>query len=156
MTRNLKNFHFLFLALSLLVPQAIFAQRAASAERAWQPLFPGAVLSAVTRAPRLDDDKPKEKIYEPDQVDQKARILRKSEPRYTEQARRNRTTGWVVLRVVLKGSGKIGEVQVIRGLPDGLTEECIKVAREIRFEPAVKDGQPVSMYTKLEYTFDVY
>jgi TonB family protein len=118
--------------------------------------FPGAGFLAVARTPHQGDDKPKEKIYEPDQVDQKAKILKKSEPRYTEQARRNRVTGWVVLRVVLQASGKIGEIQVIRDLPDGLTEECIKVAREIRFEPAMKDGQPVSMYTKVEYTFDVY
>lgn len=118
--------------------------------------FPGAGFLAVARTPHQSDDKPKEKIYEPDQVDQKAKILKKSEPRYTEQARRNRVTGWVVLRVVLQASGKIGEIQVIRGLPDGLTEECIKVAREIRFEPAMKDGQPVSMYTKVEYFFDVY
>jgi TonB family protein len=119
-------------------------------------LFSCDSLQTLARPLHQSGDKPKEKIYEPDQVDQKAKILRKSEPRYTEQARRNRTTGWVVLRVVLQGSGKIGEIQVIRGLPDGLTEECIKVAREIRFEPAVKDGQPVSMYTKVEYTFDVY
>jgi outer membrane biosynthesis protein TonB len=77
--------------------------------------FPGAGFLAVARTHHLDDDKPKEKIYESDQVDQKAKISRKSEPRYTEQARRNRTTGWVVLRVVLKASGNIGEIQVIRG-----------------------------------------
>lgn len=96
-----------------------------------------------------------ETIYEPNQVDEKAKITARSEPRYTEQARRNRTSGWVVLRVVLQASGKIGEIKVIRDAPDGLTEECIRVAREIKFVPAQKDGQPVSTYARVEYNFDV-
>ena len=94
-----------------------------------------------------------ERIYETKEVDRKAKITRRSYPQYTEQARRNRTSGWVVLRVVLKSTGEIGDIQVIRDLPDGLTEECIRVAREIKFEPALKDGKPVSQYARVEYTF---
>lgn len=118
-------------------------------------VFPGLNFSAVARSLHRSDDKPEERIYEPKEVDQKARITKKSEPRYTEQARRKRTSGWVVLRVVFKASGEIGDIEVIRDAPDGLTEECIKVAREIKFEPAMKDGHPVSTYVRVEYTFDI-
>jgi len=95
-----------------------------------------------------------EKVYEPKDVDRKAKIIRKSEPQYTEQAKKNHTSGFVLLQVVLKASGEIGEIKVIRDLPDGLTEECIKAAREIKFEPALKDGNAVSQYLRVQYTFN--
>ena len=101
-------------------------------------------------------DQTQEKVYEPKDVDQKARITKKPEPQYTEQARRKRTSGWVVLRLVLKSSGEIGDIKVIRDAPDGLTEECVRVAREIKFVPAMKDGNRVSQYIKVEYSFDTF
>jgi TonB family protein len=95
-----------------------------------------------------------EKIYEPSEVDHKAKITYKPEPVFTAKARKNHVSGKVVLRIVLKSSGEIGDIKVIKGLPDGLTEQCIKVARQIRFEPAMKDGHPVSQYIKREYNFN--
>jgi TonB family protein len=92
-----------------------------------------------------------EKVYEPKDVDRRAKIIRKSEPQYTEQAKKNHTSGFVLLQVVLKASGEIGEIKVIRDLPDGLTEECIKAAREIKFEPALKDGNAVSQYLRVYF-----
>ena len=115
-------------------------------------LSPNANFSALAGSLQQSSDQTQEKIYEPKEVDQRARIIRKPVPQYTEQARRNRTSAWVELRVVLKSSGEIGD-KVIRDAPDGLTEECIRVAREIKFEPALKDGHPVSMYIKVQYTF---
>jgi TonB family protein len=100
-------------------------------------------------------NQPSEKVYEPKEVDQKAKVIKRSEPQYTEQARRNHTSGFVVLRAVLKSSGEVGEIKVIRDLPDGLTEECIRVTREIKFEPAVKDGNSVSQYLRVQYEFYV-
>ena len=104
---------------------------------------------------RQNANKANEKIYEPKEVDRKAKVTKRSMPQYTEQARRNHTSGVVALRIVLKSSGEIGDIKVIRDLPDGLTEECIRVAREIKFEPAMKDGNPVSQYLKVQYSFMV-
>ena len=100
-------------------------------------------------------NKTNEKIYQPGEVDRRAKVTKRSEPQYTEQARRNHTSGFVELLIVLKSSGEIGDIKVVRDLRDGLTEECIRVAREIRFEPAMKDGNPVSQYLKVQYTFMV-
>jgi TonB family protein len=97
---------------------------------------------------------PPRKIYEPKEVDQKAKILSRQEPQYTEQARRNHTSGTVILKVVLQASGEIGEIKVMSELPDGLTEECIRVARLVKFEPAVKNGTPVSQYSRFQYFFN--
>jgi TonB family protein len=90
------------------------------------------------------------------EVTTKAIVITKPEPRYTEEARQKAVTGTVVLRGVFSSYGKITNLRVISGLPHGLTENAIAAARQIRFIPAIKDGQFVSMYIQLEYNFDLY
>jgi hypothetical protein len=41
-------------------------------------------------------------------------------------------------------------------LPDGLTEKAIEAAKKIRFNPAVKNGAPVSVRGQLEFSFNLY
>lgn len=89
-------------------------------------------------------------------VTQKAKVITKPEPRYTEEARRNRITGTVVLRVVFSGAGAVTNIHAVSGLPDGLTERAIGAAKQIRFIPAIKDGHFVSMWIQLEYNFNLY
>ncbi len=115
----------------------------------------GHVSVSSGRPARQDADQPKEQVYDQKEVDQRAKITKRSYPRYTEQARKNHTAGWVVLRVVLKSSGEIGNIEILKGLEDGLTEECLRVTREMKFEPAMKDGKPVSQYARVEYTFSL-
>lgn len=76
--------------------------------------------------------------------------------RYTQQARDNKVQGTVVLNLVFSKEGKIITVRVVRGLPDGLTESAIEAARKIRFKPALKDGQPVSVRGNVEFNFSLY
>lgn len=61
--------------------------------------------------------------------------------------------GVVVIRAVFRLSGKVTNVQAIKTLPDGLTEQAIDAARKIKFKPAQKDGSPVSTFMMLEYHF---
>lgn len=80
-------------------------------------------------------------------------ILYREKAQYTQEARDNRVEGFVVLRVVFGVDGQISGVRVIRGLPHGLTQNAIEAAKKIRFEPAMKNGQPVSVSGTLEYNF---
>ena len=50
-------------------------------------------------------------------------------------------------------SGEVTNIQVLVGLPYGMTERAIDAARGIKFVPATKDGTPVSMWMQLEYIF---
>ena len=90
------------------------------------------------------------------QVEQRARLLFKPEPQYTEEARRNQITGTVMLRVVFSSTGEVVQIRAVRTLPFGLTERAIAAARQIRFVPAVKGGRPVSVFMQLEYNFNLY
>jgi TonB family protein len=95
------------------------------------------------------------KIYKGREVDVKARLTMKPEPPYTKNARHNKVEGTVILRAVFSNTGRVEDILVVSGLPDGLTEQAIKAARQIRFIPAVKDGKAVSMWMQLEYHFSV-
>ena len=90
------------------------------------------------------------------EVTQKARLGTKPEPRYTEQARKHQVAGTVVLKVVFSSEGRVTNIRTVSGLPDGLTDNAIAAARQIRFIPAVKDGKFVSMWMQLEYNFNLY
>lgn len=90
------------------------------------------------------------------EVTRKAVIISKPEPGFTETARKNNITGTVRLRMVLSANGQVSNISVVKGLPDGLTEKAIAAARQIRFQPATKDGRPVSQYVTVEYNFNIY
>jgi TonB family protein len=93
------------------------------------------------------------RIYPGREVDVKARILKTPDPGYTKAARKNGTTGIVILKVVLAKNGEVKNIRVVSGLPDGLTEQAIETAKKIKFTPAMKDGKPVSMWMQLEFNF---
>lgn len=93
------------------------------------------------------------KAYSPKEVDTKATILDRPEPKYTREARRAGVQGFVIVKLLLGASGEIDRVRVVRALPWGLTESAIRAACEIRFKPAVKDGQPVPQWITVEYAF---
>jgi TonB family protein len=90
------------------------------------------------------------------EVTRRALIVHRPEPLYSEEARRNRVAGTVILRVVLGAGGEVKDVTVKRGLDSGLTEKAVEAALLMRFFPAEKDGRPVSQYVQVEYNFDIY
>jgi TonB family protein len=94
--------------------------------------------------------------FRQNEVTRKAIITFKPEPGFTEEARKNDVEGVVRLRAVLNVSGKVTNISIIKGLPDGLTEKAIAAARQIRFTPAERDGRKVSQYVVLEYNFNIY
>jgi len=94
--------------------------------------------------------------FKQSEVTKKALITYKPEPGFTEKARKNGVEGVVRLRAVLNVSGRVTDVSVVEGLPDGLTEKAIAATTQVRFRPAEKDGRVVSQYVVFEYYFTVY
>jgi TonB family protein len=88
-------------------------------------------------------------------VDTKPVRLHAPAPQYTEAARANRTQGSVILRVLVNEDGNVTAVRIVRGLPDGLTEQAIDAARRSKFKPAMKDGKAVTYWAVLEMTFNI-
>jgi len=96
-----------------------------------------------------------ERVYKSSEVSRKVFVLSKPEPEYTGQARENKTEGSVILYVVLRADGEVGDVAVLKGLPDGLNDKAIEAARGIKFDQAQKDGRPVSQSLRVEYVFSL-
>jgi TonB family protein len=94
-----------------------------------------------------------DKVYSPREVTRKARITSRTDPEYTSEASLKGIGGLVIIRAVFRSSGEVTNIRVVQGLPYGLTEEAVKAARKIKFEPAVKDGRYVSQYIQIEYSF---
>lgn len=100
-----------------------------------------------------DDDGPPPR---PTGVTQPLKILSKPRPGYTDAARQNNVQGTVILRVTFLPSGQIGSISAVKGLPYGLTEQAIAAARQMRFEPAKRDGIGQAVTRQVEYTFSIY
>lgn len=71
-----------------------------------------------------------------------AEILSKPIPVYTPEARAKKIEGEVLLEVVFGASGKIQVLRVVRGLGHGLDDAAVRAAEQIRFKPALRNGQP--------------
>jgi TonB family protein len=97
-----------------------------------------------------------ERIYTSRETDDHFEILSKPEPHYTRTARRHRTHGQVLIRAILAADATVKHVEVLVGLPDGLSEEAVKVAHQIKFRPARQDDKPVSVWVELEYQFSIF
>jgi TonB family protein len=70
-------------------------------------------------------------------------ILAKPSPVYTDEARRLRIEGEVLVEVIFRASGQVQTVRVVKGLGHGLDEAALRAAEQIRFKPAIQDGQAV-------------
>ena len=82
-------------------------------------------------------------------------ITYKPEAHYTEDARRNQIAGVVRLRMLLGKDGTVSDITPLTELPNGLTDEAIKAASEIKFVPAVIAGQAVDTIQFVEYKFSL-
>ncbi len=77
-------------------------------------------------------------------------------PIYTEIARRTRVEGVVRLQAVIDDQGQVKNVEVLKGLPMGLTEEAVRAVSQWTFSPATLRGRPVSVYYTLAVTFELH
>src|SRR5581483_3840245 len=82
-------------------------------------------------------------------------ITSKPTPAYTEEARKLRIEGEVLLEVVFEASGKLHVVRIVRGLGHGLDEAARQAAEQIRFKPALRDGRPADSTAVLHIVFQL-
>jgi TonB family protein len=82
-------------------------------------------------------------------------ILFKPRPDYTEDARRARLEGDVVLEVLFPSSGSPRVLRVVRGLGHGLDQNALDAAAKIRFRAATQDGRAVDTVAKVRISFQM-
>lgn len=84
------------------------------------------------------------------------RVIYNPDPEYSEEARKAKYQGNVVLWTIIGPDGRVRDVRVARSLGMGLDEKAIQAVRTWKFEPALKDGQPVAVQVNIEVNFRLY
>jgi periplasmic protein TonB len=81
------------------------------------------------------------------------KVLKKSDPIYTEGATAGKIEGTVLLTLVVGSDGVARDIQVTRKLDPGLDSAAIAAVQNWQFQPGTKDGQAVSVKATIEVNF---
>jgi protein TonB len=94
-------------------------------------------------------------VYRPGNGVESPRLLRSVRPSYTAEAMRAKVQGIVRLEGVVMSDGSVGDVKVTRSLDPvfGLDQEAIKAAKQFRFVPGTRFGEPVAVLVSFEIEF---
>jgi len=84
------------------------------------------------------------------------KVIYQPDPEYSEEARKAKFQGTCVLWLIVGPDGRPRDVRVARTLGLGLDEKAIEAVKNWRFEPAYKDGKPVSVPINVEVSFRLY
>jgi TonB family protein len=82
-------------------------------------------------------------------------VVYRVDPEYSEEARRARYQGTVVLEAVVRKDGKVDVLHLVRSLGFGLDQNAIEALKEWRFRPATKNGVPVDVTLNIEVRFNL-
>ena len=78
-------------------------------------------------------------------------------PAYTEEARKARAEGIVLIQAIIRRDGSVDSFKVLRGLGYGLDESAINtIATKWRFKPGTLNGTPVDVQANIEVSFRLY
>jgi hypothetical protein len=98
----------------------------------------------------------------PRQADRPLKVTYNPSGEYTSEARAKQLSGWIRLRVTFLDTGELGDIfYVDESTPDkslskaGLLKSSYDAAKKIKFEPAIKDGSPVTVTKILVYNFAI-
>jgi TonB family protein len=91
--------------------------------------------------------------YRPGSGIQPPRLIREVKADYTEEARQRSIAGEVVLEIVVRRDGSVGDVRILQGLGGGLNERAVQAVRQWRFAPAQRLGSPVDVIVEVAVEF---
>jgi TonB family protein len=80
-------------------------------------------------------------------------LLQKVEPEYSEEARKAKHAGTVVLYIEVTPDGRASNIRVQHSLGLGLDEKAIEAVKKWKFSPGKKDGKPVTVAATIEVNF---
>jgi TonB family protein len=75
------------------------------------------------------------------------------EPEYSEEARKAKWQGAVLIQLVVDENGNPQEIKVVRSLGLGLDQKAIEAVQKWKFKPGLKDGKPVPVSANIEVNF---
>jgi protein TonB len=83
-------------------------------------------------------------------------ILSQVDPEFSEEARKAKFSGNVVVDLIVDEQGNPSHVRVARGVGMGLDEKAVEAVRQYKFKPATKDGKPVKVELSIDVNFQIF
>jgi len=80
-------------------------------------------------------------------------LLWKAEPEYSEEARKAKIQGTVIVRAEIDARGQVQNISVAQGLGLGLDEKAIAAVQKWRFRPGTRNGKPVATQAMIHLSF---
>lgn len=114
------------------------------------PYIPDDIIFGVPDAPPSPE--PEGPVRVGGQI-REPRKLVDTRPSYPEVARRARIEGVVILELTVDRQGSVRDVQILRGLPMGLTEAAVDAVRQWRYEPTLLNGRPIEVLIVVTVNF---
>jgi TonB family protein len=84
------------------------------------------------------------------------RAIYTPEPEFSEEARKAKYQGVVVLTIIVGTDGRVHNPRVLRSLGMGLDEKAVEGVKTWKFDPSKKDGRPVAVEMNIEVAFNLY
>ncbi len=84
------------------------------------------------------------------------RVLLAPGPEFSEEARRKKVSGDVMVHLIVDENGLPQEVKVVRGLGLGLDEKAVEAVKRYKFRPAMRAGVPVKVEINVDVNFQVF
>jgi TonB family protein len=82
--------------------------------------------------------------------------LKATRPPYTDAAYKARVEGIIIVRAAIEKDGTVSDARVLRGLPLGLSEATVKAVESWIFEPATREGEPLSVWYNVTLNFTLH
>jgi protein TonB len=82
-------------------------------------------------------------------------VIQRVEPQYSEEARKARYQGTVVLEAIVRRDGTVDIQRIVRSLGFGLDENAIQALKQWRFRPGMRNGVPVDVSLNIEVNFNL-
>jgi TonB family protein len=80
-------------------------------------------------------------------------LIREVKPTYTKAAMDRKVQGTVEVNAVILADGTVGDVTIKKSLDPDLDAEAIRAAKQWKFKPGTKDGEPVPVEVSIELSF---
>jgi TonB family protein len=98
---------------------------------------------------------PSGKVFEIGAVVSSTRVLEGTNPRYTQVAMEAKIQGGIVMTCIVQTDGSCTDVDVVESLDTryGLDRQAQRALRQWRFEPGMRQGEPVAWLVSVEMTF---
>jgi protein TonB len=83
-------------------------------------------------------------------------LIFKVDPEFSEEARRAKFMGIVLVNLIVDQQGRPENVHVLRGVGMGLDEKAVAAVKQYKFRPAKENGKPVAVELNVEVNFQIF